>query len=97
VLPLFWDQHDNAQRVQEVGFGWRLTSYGFTDAEFHEALTDLLRDDARRARMQRIAARLQANPGTVKAADLIERVAVTGEPVLREDVAGTSAGAGDGA
>ena len=24
VLPLFWDQHDNAQRVEEVGFGVRL-------------------------------------------------------------------------
>ena len=23
VLPLFWDQHDNAQRVEEVGFGVR--------------------------------------------------------------------------
>jgi len=29
------------------------------------------------------AARLQANPGTARAADLIERVARTGEPVHR--------------
>ena len=23
VLPIFWDQHDNAQRVHETGFGIR--------------------------------------------------------------------------
>jgi hypothetical protein len=31
--------------------------------------------------MAAIAARLQANPGTIRAADLIERVARTGQPV----------------
>ena len=29
VLPLFWDQVDNAQRVDETGFGRRLSTYGF--------------------------------------------------------------------
>jgi UDP:flavonoid glycosyltransferase YjiC (YdhE family) len=29
VLPLFWDQHDNAQRVAELDFGHRLAPYGF--------------------------------------------------------------------
>jgi UDP:flavonoid glycosyltransferase YjiC (YdhE family) len=33
VLPLFWDQYDNAQRVHELGFGRRLDTYGFDDAE----------------------------------------------------------------
>src|SRR4051812_38780936 len=27
VLPLFWDQYDNAQRVAETGFGIRLDTY----------------------------------------------------------------------
>ena len=31
VLPLFWDQHDNAQRVAECGFGVRLATYEFED------------------------------------------------------------------
>ena len=36
VLPLFWDQYDNAQRVDEVGFGVRLPSYEFEDDELHD-------------------------------------------------------------
>ena len=30
VLPLFWDQYDNAQRVHDTGFGVRLDTYGHT-------------------------------------------------------------------
>ena len=33
VLPLFWDQVDNAQRVHETGFGTRLATYDFEDGE----------------------------------------------------------------
>ena len=29
VLPLFWDQVDNAQRVDETGFGRRFPAYDF--------------------------------------------------------------------
>ena len=83
VLPLFWDQVDNAQRVAETGFGARLSTYGFDDAELTDAVDRLLADAPLRARMAANAARLQASPGTVTAADLIERVARTGQPVYR--------------
>jgi UDP:flavonoid glycosyltransferase YjiC (YdhE family) len=83
VLPLFWDQVDNAQRIDETGFGVRLSTYGFEDAELPAAVDRLLADAPLRARMQAAASRYQANPGTVRAADLIERVARTGAPVLR--------------
>src|SRR5213075_318711 len=33
VLPLFWDQHDNAQRIQELGLGRRLDTYAHEPAE----------------------------------------------------------------
>ena len=83
VLPLFWDQVDNAQRVDETGFGRRLATYEFEDAELTGAIDALLADVPLRARMAGIAARMQASPGTTRAADLIERVAVTGAPVTR--------------
>jgi MGT family glycosyltransferase len=75
VLPLFWDQYDNAQRVHELGFGRRLSTYACTPDELRGAIGELLADAALHARMEAVARRLQAAPGTVKAADLIERLA----------------------
>jgi MGT family glycosyltransferase len=74
ALPLFWDQYDNAQRVDELGFGIRLRSYEFDDAELLDGIDRLLGDAALHKRLDAIASRLQANPGTVRAADLIERL-----------------------
>jgi MGT family glycosyltransferase len=75
ALPLFWDQYDNAQRVDELGFGVRLPTYAFEPDDMRHAIERLLTDADLRARMDAIARRLQAAPGTVRAADLIERVA----------------------
>ncbi len=82
-LPLFWDQYDNAQRLRETGFGERLATYDWTTEELVAAVNRLLGDDALHATMARNAEVIRADPGRVKGADLIERVAVTGEPVTR--------------
>ena len=81
VLPLFWDQVDNAQRLAETGFGARLAAYEADEAELTGAIDRLLADERLRARLAALSARLQANPGTVRAAALIEQLARTGEPV----------------
>jgi MGT family glycosyltransferase len=75
LLPLFWDQHDNAQRMDETGFGARLPTYEFTDADLHGAIDRLLADSDLHTRLATISERLRANPGTRRAADLIEGVA----------------------
>jgi len=75
VLPLFWDQHDNAQRVAELGLGVRLDTYRFTDAELHGALAQLLGDAALRDRLATGAAQIQARQGLRRAAGLIEGAA----------------------
>ena len=81
VLPLFWDQPDNAQRVEERGFGVRLPSYEFEDRELHEAIERLLA--APDPRLRKASARLQRRPGTERAADQIERVAGAAPPQER--------------
>ena len=51
VLPLFWDQYDNAQRLDETGFGVRLATYDHEPAELRAAIDRLLGDEALRARL----------------------------------------------
>jgi UDP:flavonoid glycosyltransferase YjiC (YdhE family) len=75
VLPLFWDQHDNAQRVHETGFGIRLDTYGHEPEQLTGAIDRLLADERLAARLATASERLRARPGTEAAADLIERIA----------------------
>jgi MGT family glycosyltransferase len=77
VLPIFWDQHDNAQRVHETGVGVRLPTYSFDDDELAGAIDRLLADRDLAARLGTISERLRSNPGNVRAADLIEEMAAS--------------------
>jgi MGT family glycosyltransferase len=81
VLPLFWDQYDNAQRVDELGLGVRLPTYAFEEEELAGAIERLLSNEWLTSELARMSARLRATPGTVRAADLIERLARSAEPV----------------
>ena len=78
VLPLFWDQHDNAQRMDELGLGVRLATYEFSDAEMHGALDRLLGDAALRERLAVAAGQIQARQGLRAAAQVIEDAAAAG-------------------
>jgi len=80
VLPLFWDQHDNAQRVQETGFGVRLDPYRFRDDELLDWIDHLVGDQRLAGRLATISRRLQTAPGTVRAAELIEALARSRQP-----------------
>ena len=75
VLPLFWDQYDNAQRMHELGLGIRLDTYQFTDAQMHSALDRLLTDATLHRRLAAAAATIQAHDGLHQAARLIEQTA----------------------
>lgn len=76
VLPLFWDQYENAQRIDELGFGVRLDTYGFADADLTEAVDRLLADTPLRNRLADIGAAIRARDGLRVGADVIERVGV---------------------
>jgi MGT family glycosyltransferase len=75
VLPLFWDQYDNAQRMDELGFGVRLATYDFVDEELTTAVEGLLEDEVLRASLDALGERIRDADGTRRAADLVEDVA----------------------
>src|SRR3954467_1543364 len=65
LLPLFWDQYDNAQRMDELGFGIRLPTYTFTDAEMGAAL-DAVLGAGLQARLRAVGERVRARDGLRK-------------------------------
>jgi MGT family glycosyltransferase len=79
LLPLFWDQYDNAQRIHELGYGVRLGTYTFTDAELHGALGRLLGDTALREKLAAEGAEIRRRDGLRKAADVIEGSGLSSE------------------
>jgi MGT family glycosyltransferase len=74
LLPLFWDQYDNAQRMHELGFGVRLATYAFTEDDMHAALATVL-DPAKQAELDAVGAGVRARDGLRLGADVIEQVA----------------------
>jgi MGT family glycosyltransferase len=77
VLPQFWDQYDNAQRVDETGYGVRLPTYDFDDSDLTGAIDRLLADTALRSRMAAEAEAIQRRDGLTRGADVLEQVGRT--------------------
>ena len=75
LLPLFWDQYDNAQRIDETGFGARLPTYDHEPGELRAAIDRLLGDGALATHLDAVSRRLRSQRGTERAADLIESIA----------------------
>jgi UDP:flavonoid glycosyltransferase YjiC (YdhE family) len=73
VLPLFWDQHDNAQRLDETGYGVRLDTYAHTADELRGAVQRLLDNRDLADLLSDTSRGLLTAHGTERAADLIER------------------------
>ena len=80
VLPLFWDQYDNAQRVHELGRGVRLETYAFEDDELRDAVDRLLADSALRERVGSDGEEIRRRDGKTVAADLIEALGHRSRP-----------------
>jgi MGT family glycosyltransferase len=78
VLPLFWDQYDNAQRMDELDHGVRLDTYAFEDRELADAIDRLLADAPLHERMAAEGEAIRSRDGVAKAADLIESLGRAG-------------------
>jgi UDP:flavonoid glycosyltransferase YjiC (YdhE family) len=75
ILPLFGDQFDNAQRIQEKGFGIRLGTYSCSEEELLNAIETLLADKQLEEKLKIISEKIRENDNRAKVADLIESLA----------------------
>lgn len=75
VLPMMGDQYDNAQRIQDKGFGRRLETYKFKEEELLDAVEKLINDEALKEKLQAAAKRIATSNSKVKACERIEALA----------------------
>jgi UDP:flavonoid glycosyltransferase YjiC (YdhE family) len=76
VMPLFGDQYDNAQRIEEKGFGIRLNPYDFEENVLLESIDKLLNDEKLALKLEKISERIQSSKRISKVAELIESLVV---------------------
>ena len=74
VMPLFVDQYDNAQRVQEMGYGIRMDPYRFQDQDLLDGMKRLLEDKKLAQRLAQAAERIQTSNSKDKACARIEEL-----------------------
>ncbi|UJR06717.1 hypothetical protein I4U23_011004 [Adineta vaga] len=74
ILPLFGDQFDNAQRIEEKGFGIRLNTYSCTEQELLNAIEILLTNKQLEEKLQIISKKMKENNNREKVAELIENL-----------------------
>ena len=72
VLPLFVDQYDNAQRVEDKGFGIRLDTYRCTEDELLTAIESLLNNNELNEKLRKISSRIQSDNSIAKLPQIIE-------------------------
>ncbi|XP_054152585.1 putative UDP-glucuronosyltransferase ugt-46 [Oppia nitens] len=72
VMPLFFDQYDNAQRVHEKGFGIRLDAYMCSGVELLLAIETLLANKSLTTKLQKISQRIQTENSLTKLPQLLE-------------------------
>ena len=90
VVPSSWDQPDNGRRVVEAGVGRTLPRRRCGPERLAAAVEELLGDDGRRLRAERLGERLRRTRGPGRAAELLEDLAGTGSTPERVGAAAGS-------
>jgi len=74
IMPIFFEQLDNAQRVQEKGYGIRIEPYNFEDSHLVDAIESILSNGQLKEKYRQMAARIRESNSKVKACIEIEAV-----------------------
>jgi UDP:flavonoid glycosyltransferase YjiC (YdhE family) len=84
VLPVFADQFDSAQRVEDCGYGARLNPFHCTENALLIAIDRTLSDNKLKERMHEVSLRLRSIKYHALAADKLEQLITIGGPSLSD-------------
>ena len=79
LMPLFFDQLDNAQRAHEKGVGIRIDTYHFQDSDLLDAIEKLLNDEPLKEKLAAISASLKSSTTKETVCELIEKTVALGK------------------
>ena len=74
VMPMFFDQFDNAQRIAEKGFGIQLDPFLCTESELLDGIDKMLNDSALIDRVSKASQRIRSEQNINKIATLLENI-----------------------
>ncbi|KAJ6220735.1 hypothetical protein RDWZM_006547 [Blomia tropicalis] len=74
VMPLFGDQFDNAQRLDELGLGCRMEPYDLNEKQLIDSINRLLNDNELKEKLQRAAKRIKESNGKQLLCERIEKI-----------------------
>jgi len=77
VLPIYSDQFDNAQRIQELGFGLSLNAYHCEEEQLLRAIQTILADNQMVEKMNKAGQRIRSEQkqNHIRLAELVESLA----------------------
>lgn len=84
AIPIAHDQHGVAARIEWTGTGARISASECEPARLRQAISQVFADASYRESARRFQQIIAALDGPARAADIIEQVLATGQPVLRE-------------
>nr|XP_046909101.1 UDP-glycosyltransferase UGT4-like [Dermatophagoides farinae] len=74
IMPLFCDQHDNAQRLSEKKLAIKIPPYDFTDEQLIESIDRLIYDDELNSRLKQASQRILSIDKHEQVCDKIEDI-----------------------
>ncbi|XP_054162624.1 NDP-glycosyltransferase YjiC-like [Oppia nitens] len=75
VFPMFYDQYDNAQRVEDKGYGIRLNPYECSEQQLLQSIDKLLNDKQLAEKLQKLSQRIQNERNIENLVKLVENIA----------------------
>jgi MGT family glycosyltransferase len=83
VIPISGDQPHTAQRVEALGLGRAVWPHERTPGTIRARIREVMGDERFRRNARAFADEMRAQPPVSHAVDLLERLAASGEPILR--------------